>query len=57
MFKSIVTAVDGSAHARKAVDIASDLTAKYGARLTIIHVVGSGPFPLRSPTWPKSSTW
>ena len=45
MFKSIVTAVDGSAHARKAVDIASDLTAKYGARLTIIHVVGSGPVP------------
>ncbi len=45
MFKSIVTAVDGSAHARAAVDIASDLAAKYGARLTIIHVVGSGPVP------------
>jgi nucleotide-binding universal stress UspA family protein len=45
MFKSIVTAVDGSAHARKAVDVASDLAAKYGARMTIIHVVGSGPVP------------
>lgn len=38
MFKTILVATDGSEHAAKAVTIASDLAAKYGARLIFLHV-------------------
>ena len=37
MFKTIVAAYDGSDHARQALRIACDMTAKYGARLHIVH--------------------
>lgn len=39
MFSRILVAVDGSPFAEKALSYAADLTKKYGARLTIIHVV------------------
>jgi len=39
MFKSIMVAVDGSDHARKAVEMASDLAKLHGAKLEIFHVV------------------
>lgn len=39
MFKRILTATDGSDHAAKAVAIASDLAARHGANLTIVHVL------------------
>ncbi len=38
MFKSILLATDGSKHARKATEVASDLAAKFGATLTIASV-------------------
>lgn len=38
MLKSILVATDGSDHAAKAVTLASDLGAKYGARLILAHV-------------------
>ena len=44
MFKKIVVAVDGSAHAKRAVDCAADVANKYGAELILLHVVEStGP--------------
>jgi nucleotide-binding universal stress UspA family protein len=39
MFKTILAATDDSAHAAKALDLASDLAQKYGAQLIILHVV------------------
>jgi nucleotide-binding universal stress UspA family protein len=39
MFKSIVVALDGSQHSGGALDNACDLAAKYGARLTLAHVL------------------
>lgn len=39
MFKHILVPVDGSAHAQRAVGIAADLAQRYGADLTLIHVL------------------
>jgi nucleotide-binding universal stress UspA family protein len=38
MFQTILVAVDGSEHARRAVEIASDLAEKYGASLHLLSV-------------------
>lgn len=38
MFKSILVATDGSDHARKALQLASDVAGLYGASLSILHV-------------------
>ena len=38
MFKTILCAVDGSDHALKAAEVASDLAEKYGADLTFLTV-------------------
>jgi nucleotide-binding universal stress UspA family protein len=44
MFKKIVVAVDGSAHANQAVDCAADFAKTYGAELILLHVAQStGP--------------
>ena len=42
MFKNVLVATDGSDHANKAVDLASDMAAKYGAALTVLSVIESG---------------
>ncbi len=38
MIRTILVATDGSDHAKKALTLASDLAAKYGARLVLAHV-------------------
>lgn len=39
MFTKILVPTDGSEHAGRAVSVASDLAAKYGAELILLHVV------------------
>ena len=39
MFKSVLVAIDGSDHARKALRIAVDLAEHYKAKLNVLHVV------------------
>lgn len=39
MIRGILVATDGSDHAQKALKLASDIAAKYSARLTILHVL------------------
>lgn len=39
MIGHILCCVDGSRHATAAVDLATDLAGRYGARLTLLHVV------------------
>ena len=39
MIKTIVVPTDGSAHAKKAIDLAADIASKYGARMVILHVL------------------
>lgn len=41
MIGNILVAVDGSDHARKAVEFAADLAEKYGAKITLLHVMSS----------------
>ncbi|RED49915.1 universal stress protein [Aestuariispira insulae] len=45
MFKNILVATDGSVQAQKALETASDLAARYEAKLTIIHVMLFGEQP------------
>jgi nucleotide-binding universal stress UspA family protein len=48
MIKTILVPIDGSSHASAAVDWASDLGQRYGARLVLLHVrtrQGSGLVP------------
>ena len=39
MIKTIVVPTDGSAHAKKAIDLAADIAEKYDARMVILHVL------------------
>ena len=39
MIKSIVLAIDGSVHAKRAQTVAIDLASKYEAQLTLVHVL------------------
>ncbi len=41
MFKSIVLATDGSIHASKAADVAINMAACYGAKLTLVTVLSA----------------
>lgn len=45
MFKTIVAATDGSAHSRRAMELAAGLAAAHGSRLVLVHVVGHGEVP------------
>ena len=45
MNKRFLVAVDGSDHAWKALDVATDLAKLSGASLTILHVVPFEPMP------------
>jgi nucleotide-binding universal stress UspA family protein len=39
MIKKVVIATDGSGHARKAVEVGSDIAATYGAEVVLVHVL------------------
>jgi len=39
MFHHILVPIDGSPHARRAVDCATDLAVKYDAKLSLLHVI------------------
>ncbi len=39
MIQRILVPVDGSEHARRALELASDLAGRYGASLTVMHVL------------------
>ena len=39
MIKKVLIATDGSAHARKAVALGSDIASKYGAEVLLVHVL------------------
>jgi len=41
--KRILVAVDGSDHARRAVDLACDIAQKYDAELILVHVIDDRP--------------
>ncbi len=41
MIKTIVTPIDGSAHAQMALDLSTDLAARYDAKLVLIHVAAA----------------
>ncbi len=45
MLKTILVATDGSDHARRAVDLAADLAAKYQAKVILLHVLLRGHLP------------
>ena len=45
MFETILVPTDGSDHAGKAVLLASDIAAKYKARMVLLHVLPKGPLP------------
>ena len=39
MIKTILVPTDGSGHAKKAIDLATDLAEKYNARMVLLHVL------------------
>lgn len=45
MLQRILVATDGSGHARKAIEYASDIASKYNAKLYLIHVVSEAGIP------------
>jgi len=45
MLETILVATDGSDHARRAVDLAADLAAKYRAKVILLHVLLRGHLP------------
>lgn len=45
MFETILVPTDGSDHANKAVELASDIAEKYKAHMIVLHVLPTGPIP------------
>jgi nucleotide-binding universal stress UspA family protein len=45
MTKKILTAIDGSEHGWKALDLAADIAKQQGAQLIVLHVVPYEPMP------------
>ena len=53
----ILVALDGSEHSDKALDLASDIAAKYGAELVLLHVMSDGRSPTANVIWRRRSMW
>ena len=45
MIKTVLVPIDGSSHADKAVELASDIAGKYEARMELLYVCPEGPLP------------
>ena len=45
MFQTILVAVDGSRHSKRAVDVAVDLARQYGASVHLLHVIRNLALP------------
>ena len=45
MIKTILVPIDGSSHAAKALELASDIAGKYEARLRLVYILPDGPLP------------
>ncbi|NIQ39676.1 MAG: universal stress protein [Proteobacteria bacterium] len=45
MVKKILVATDGSDHARRAIEYASDIAAKYDATVYLLHVISDNKIP------------
>jgi nucleotide-binding universal stress UspA family protein len=45
MVKKILVPTDGSEHARRAIDLASDIALRYDAMLYILHVISETTIP------------
>jgi len=45
MVKKILVPTDGSDHARRAIDLATDIASQYGAMLYLLHVVSETKIP------------
>ena len=45
MVRKILVATDGSSHARKAIEYASDIASKYNAKMYLVHVVSESGVP------------
>jgi nucleotide-binding universal stress UspA family protein len=45
MIKNILVPTDGSTHAKKAIDYASDLASKYDATVHLLHVISKSEIP------------
>ena len=45
MFETILVPTDGSEHAGKALQLATDIAEKYEARLILLHVLPNSPLP------------
>lgn len=45
MFSNMLTPIDGSSDAQRALDLAVDLARRYGARLHLLHVITASDVP------------
>lgn len=45
MVKKILVPTDGSVHARRAIELATDIASQYGAMLYLLHVVSESKIP------------
>jgi nucleotide-binding universal stress UspA family protein len=53
----VMVALDGSARSEKALDLASDIAARYGAELICCMSCPTSRSRMRSAIWSRSSTW
>jgi nucleotide-binding universal stress UspA family protein len=60
MISQILVAIDGSDHATRALELAAELAERFGATLTVLHVMtetGSSAIPEELSSWRGLSTF